>query len=299
MLGLLGPERRRQDDDGAHPRDAAAARRRAGDGGRLRRAARGAGGAHGDRALGPVRGRGREPHRPREPLDVRPALPARRAPRRAGAPTSCSSGSLLDDAADRVVKTYSGGMRRRLDLASALIGRPRLLFLDEPTTGLDPRSRLGMWDVIRDAGAGGRDAAAHDAVPRGGRRARRTRSPSSTTARSSPAAPPTSSSRRSAASGSRWSCTTAATLARAAQLLAPDGSAIDRRAHPPDHDRRATAARAQLVRGRPGARRGGHRDRRRRRCAARRSTTCSCRSPATPPRSCADARTSTEERRRP
>ena len=56
----------------------------------------------------------------------------------------------LVDARDRVVKTYSGGMRRRLDLASALIGRPRLLILDEPTTGLDPRSRLGMWDVIRD-----------------------------------------------------------------------------------------------------------------------------------------------------
>ncbi len=55
----------------------------------------------------------------------------------------------LENAADRVAKTYSGGMRRRLDLAAALIGHPKLLFLDEPTTGLDPRSRLGMWDVIR------------------------------------------------------------------------------------------------------------------------------------------------------
>jgi ABC-2 type transport system ATP-binding protein len=56
----------------------------------------------------------------------------------------------LEDAAERVAKTYSGGMRRRLDLAAALVGRPQLLFLDEPTTGLDPRGRLGMWEVIRD-----------------------------------------------------------------------------------------------------------------------------------------------------
>jgi ABC-2 type transport system ATP-binding protein len=54
----------------------------------------------------------------------------------------------LGDAANRPVKTYSGGMRRRLDLAGALVTSPPIIFLDEPTTGLDPRGRLGMWDVI-------------------------------------------------------------------------------------------------------------------------------------------------------
>ena len=61
----------------------------------------------------------------------------------------------LDDAADRAAKTYSGGMQRRLDLAASLVGRPKVLFLDEPTTGLDPRSRLGMWDIIRSLVADG------------------------------------------------------------------------------------------------------------------------------------------------
>ena len=54
----------------------------------------------------------------------------------------------LDEAADRTAKTYSGGMRRRLDLAAALVVRPPVMFLDEPTTGLDPRNRLALWEVI-------------------------------------------------------------------------------------------------------------------------------------------------------
>jgi ABC-2 type transport system ATP-binding protein len=55
----------------------------------------------------------------------------------------------LEDAGDRMAKTYSGGMRRRLDLAGALVANPPVLFLDEPTTGLDPRSRIDMWEVIK------------------------------------------------------------------------------------------------------------------------------------------------------
>ncbi len=63
----------------------------------------------------------------------------------------------LEDAADRRVKTYSGGMRRRLDLGASLTGAPQLLLLDEPTTGLDPGSRNEVWDAVREMGVGGTD----------------------------------------------------------------------------------------------------------------------------------------------
>jgi len=61
----------------------------------------------------------------------------------------------LTDAADRTVKTYSGGMRRRLDLGAALMAQPPVIFLDEPTTGLDPKGRLSMWDLIEELASEG------------------------------------------------------------------------------------------------------------------------------------------------
>ena len=61
----------------------------------------------------------------------------------------------LTDAADRRSATYSGGMKRRLDLAMTLVNRPRMIFLDEPTTGLDPRSRRDLWDIVRELLADG------------------------------------------------------------------------------------------------------------------------------------------------
>jgi ABC-2 type transport system ATP-binding protein len=79
-------------------------------------------------------------------------LPAHEARRRSG---EILERFGLSEAADRTAKTYSGGMRRRLDVAASLVGRPRVLFLDEPTTGLDPRSRIDVWAFIRELQAEG------------------------------------------------------------------------------------------------------------------------------------------------
>jgi ABC-2 type transport system ATP-binding protein len=81
---------------------------------------------------------------------------ARRSTARAAADQVLSQLGL-EEAADRLVRTYSGGMRRRLDLGASLVGSPRLLLLDEPTSGLDPRSRIELWDAIRVLGANGTD----------------------------------------------------------------------------------------------------------------------------------------------
>ena len=103
----------------------------------------------------------------------RPAARVCRARRRRPGRASCWTRSSLTDAADRATKTYSGGMRRRLDLAASLVGRPQVLFLDEPTTGLDPRGRNELWDMIRNLRGRRRHGAADHAVPRRGRPARR------------------------------------------------------------------------------------------------------------------------------
>ncbi len=98
----------------------------------------------------------------------------------------------IADAADRLVRTFSGGMRRRLDLAASLVASPPVLFLDEPTTGLDPRGRNDLWEFLRELVARRRHPRADHPVPRGGRPARRRHRACSTTAASWPPARPLS-----------------------------------------------------------------------------------------------------------
>ena len=121
----------------------------------------------------PVRLGRRGPDRPREPGPARPAArppPVRRAAARADELLEAFD---LTDAADRQVKSYSGGMRRRLDIAASIVVTPDLLFLDEPTTGLDPRSRNQVWEIVRALVAEGTHRAADHPVPRRGRPAGR------------------------------------------------------------------------------------------------------------------------------
>ena len=143
------PQRRRQDHRGADPRHPAAGRRRAAPGSAATTSSSDAdAGPPHHRADRPVRLGRRGPHRPAEPgADRHAARPAHRD-------AKARAAELLDwfdlaDAADRRAKTYSGGMRRRLDLAASLVGRPAVIFLDEPTTGLDPAKREDMWEVVR------------------------------------------------------------------------------------------------------------------------------------------------------
>ena len=117
-----------------------------------------------------VRRRRRDPHRTREP----------RAGRAAAAPAGAGRGRRrllarfdLTDAGGRKVGTYSGGMRRRLDIAMSLIGDPPVVFLDEPTTGLDPQARIEVWQTVRQLAERRHHGAADDPVPRRGRAARR------------------------------------------------------------------------------------------------------------------------------
>ena len=181
----------------------------------------------------------------------------------------------LADAADRPLKTYSGGMRRRLDLAAALVARPTVLFLDEPTTGLDPQSRNDLWEVIEQTGRGRHHRAPHHPVPRGGRPAGLPTWSSSTTARSSPKARPSRAEGRSrghrARSGARHP---------RRRPTAPANSSATLGSHTPDGQRlrwsrsRSTTVRSSAMAGlRRSTRRGSSPPRSP--CGSPASTTCS------------------------
>ena len=176
VLAPARSQRRRQVDHRQDPDHARPARFGRGDRRRHRRAARSERRAPGDRAGVAEVVQRSDGDRPGEPRARRPA--SRACPRAAA---RARAGELLTAfdlaaAADRLAKTYSGGMARKLDVAIGLVHRPKVLFLDEPTTGLDPEARAQMWaEIGRLAGRGRHHGAAHHPLPRRGRPARRPR----------------------------------------------------------------------------------------------------------------------------
>ena len=217
----------------------------------------------------------------------------RRARGQAPRARSCSSASTSTRPPSRPAKTYSGGMRRRLDLAAALVARPPVLFLDEPTTGLDPRSRLELWETIEGLVAEGTTVLlTTQYLDEADRLADRI----AVIDRGRVIAEGTPDELKDRVGGERLEVHLADARAVAAAVA---GARADvRRAR--RSSRTATvqltvrAAHGHDRRGGAPARRGRRRRRRPRRCAARRSTTCSCRSPATRPRR-ADDRATEEE----
>ena len=168
------PQRRRQDHGGAHPDHPAASPTPGGPASPGLDVVRDAdAGARRDRPDRPVRRRRRVPDRLREPRDGRPALPPGQAEARVAGRRAAGALRPRPTPPTGRSKTYSGGMRRRLDIAGAPGRPPRVLFLDEPTTGLDPRSRLRHVGGHRRPRRRRDDDPAHHPVPRGGRPARR------------------------------------------------------------------------------------------------------------------------------
>ena len=278
------PERRGQDHRGADPHHDPEARRRPRRGARHRRRR-----ATRRRCASASGSRGSTPRSTRTSPATRTcgwSGSSRTSIRRRCAPATDELLERFDlaDAADRPVRTYSGGMRRRLDLAAALVHRPEVLFLDEPTTGLDPQGRTGSLEGHRGARRRRHDRAAHDAVPRRGRPPRRQH-------RGDRPRPRHRRGNRHAAQGRarrhhrRGRVRRRGHRAAGVRPCSRGLGQLRRRV-------RRSHRRAEVERRRPGrdrrrarARPRSSSSRLRSRCASRPSTTCSFRSPATAPRS--------------
>ena len=227
------------------------------------------------------RGRRREPHGAREPAPRRSSHALAGGDDQVTQSRSSSSGSSLTDAADRTVKTYSGGMRRRLDLGAALVHRRPVLFMDEPTTGLDPQSRTRIVDRPRRTRRRGNDACFSRRSISRRPIASPTASRWSITAGSSPRARPPNSRPSSAATVLEVTFADEDTAAIAAGKLARStkkeptvtGSSVEL---PVDEGATAVMAALRVSTG-PSSRSPGCR------CAGPASTTCSSTSPATRP----------------